>query len=100
VQESLLRERATPYPLRLSWQGTTLDYARLHWLHVTGLGEHWQEARVDAKMDAVIPAASAVTITTANVTSLRLESQRGENFGGKLAVTIDGQQLDGGSGVF
>ena len=96
VQESLLRERATPYPLRLSWQGRTLDYARLHWLHVTGLGEHWQEARVDAKMDAVIPGASVVTITTANVTSLRLESQRGENFGGGMAVTIDGQKLDGG----
>ncbi len=95
VMEDLLRERPA-YPLKISWQSRTLDYNRMHWLNVTGLAEHWQDARVDAEMDAPVPVAKTVALTTKNVTSLRLESREKENFGGALTVTIDGQTLTGG----
>jgi len=95
VMAELLQPRPA-YPLKLSWQSRTLDYHKLHWLRVTGLEEHWKEARVDAQMDASIPAAKSVTLTTQNVTSLRLESPEKENFTGAQTVTIDGQPLSGG----
>lgn len=95
VMAALLNPRPA-YPLKISWQSRTLDYNRMHWLRVTGLGEHWVEARVDAEIDAAVPAARSVTLTTRNVTSLRLVSPDRENFSGSLSVKIDGQSLSGG----
>jgi hypothetical protein len=101
VQEKVMAELLKPrpdYPLKISWQSRTLDYNRMHWVSVTGLEEHWKDARVDGEMDAPVPAAKAVTLTTKNVTSLRLESpnREKENFAGALTVKIDGQTLTGG----
>lgn len=93
VMTALLAPRPA-YPLTLHWQGRTLDYSRLHWLRVTGLQRHWEDSRVDATLDAPIPQAKSVSLTTRNITSLRLESR--DNFPGALRVTIDGQTLTGG----
>jgi acetyl esterase/lipase len=95
VMVELLKERPRS-PQELHWQSRTLDYARMHWLTVTGLGEHWKEARADAVLDAPLPSAKAVTLTTGNVTSLRLDYPDKESWPGALTITIDGQTLNGG----
>ncbi len=87
VMAELLKTRQ-PVPRQLHWQSRTLDYAKLHWLRVTGLTEHWKDSRVDASMDD----ANSVTLTTQNVTSLRLELQGS----GSLTMNIDDQSLTGG----
>lgn len=97
VMTELLKQRPD-YPLKISWQSRTLDYSRMHWVNVTGLEEHWKDVRVDAEMDAAVSAAKTVTLTTKNVTSVRLQSpgREKENFAGELTVKIDGQTLVGG----
>lgn len=87
VMTELLKPRQS-VPQQLHWQSRTLDYSNLHWVHVTGLAEHWKDSRVDAAMDH----ANSVTLTTQNVTSLRLELAARNS----LAVKIDGQPLTGG----
>jgi len=95
VMEPLLRERPRN-PQQLHWQSRTLDYSRLHWLEVTGLAEHWRDSRVDAALDAPLPSAKSIALTTQNVTSLRLHYPDKETWPGALTVTIDGQTLTGG----
>jgi hypothetical protein len=98
IQRELLAERPR-YPLALTFQTRTLDYPRLHWIEVTGLAEHWQDSRVDAVLDAPIPAARKVSLTTRNVTSLKLKPPVGEAFSGSLEIHIDGQVVSAnGSG--
>lgn len=99
IQEALLKPRTTPYPLRLSWQGQTLDYPRLHWIKATGLTHHWQDARIDARIDQPIPQATTAEITTANVSSLLLTSPDAQPFPTSLRISIDGQPLTGGGGA-
>ena len=99
VQQRVMAELLKPRPRspqEVHWQSRTLDYAQMHWLQVTGLGEHWKEARVDAAMEAPFLNAKSVTLTTQNVTSLRLVYPDKESWPAPLAVTIDGQQLSGG----
>jgi hypothetical protein len=98
IQDALLKPKENPYPLRLSWQGQTLDYPRLHWIKVTGLHHHWQDARIDASIDQPIPRANTAEITTANVASLLLTSTEGQTFPTSLRISIDGQSLSGGGG--
>jgi hypothetical protein len=95
VMAELLQARPRS-PQQLHWQGQTLDYARLHWLEVGGLAEHWKDSRVDAVLDAPLPSAKSVTLTTQNVTALRLVYPDKETWPVALSVTIDGQKLAGG----
>lgn len=95
VMTELLKPRARS-PQELHWQSRTLDYAQMHWLTVTGLGEHWKDARVEASLDAPPPSAKTVTLTTQNVTSLRLVYPDKETWPAPLTITIDGQKLTGG----
>ncbi len=95
VMEELLKERPRS-PQQIHWQGRTLDCSRIHWLQVTGLGEHWKDARVDAALDAPLPSARTVSVTTRNVTSLRLLAPDNGSWPAALAVNIDGQTLTGG----
>lgn len=102
VMTALLKPRPRS-PQQLHWQSRTLDYRQLHWLTVTGLGEHWKDARVDAVLDAPLPAAKSVTLTTHNVTSLRLMYPDKESWPGAMSITIDEQKLTargGGKGLF
>jgi predicted esterase len=90
VQEVLLHP-TLPYPLKLSLQTRTLSYNKLHWLQVTGLEEHWQEARVDAEMDKAYPHTTKLSLTTSNVSSLRICDDWLETHSNPIAINIDGQ---------
>jgi hypothetical protein len=92
IQEALLHSPAG-YPLKIAFQTRTLDYSKMHWLEVTGLERHWQDSRVDAELDKAIPDATILSLTTANVTSLKLESPLKETFRAGLTIHIDGTTL-------
>ncbi len=63
-------------PRELRFATYTLKYNRLHWLTVTGLGEHWRQARVNAKIQAL---KNTILLDTENVTSLRLDIPAGRS---------------------
>jgi len=97
IQNALLNPPAS-YPLKLSYQTRTLDYSEMYWVEATGLEEHWKDSRIDAVIDAPLPSAKKADIKTKNITSMKLRSWNGENFGGPLEVTIDGQTLTANGG--
>ena len=66
----------TKLPLELHFATFTLKYNRLHWLTVTGVDEHWQQAKVRAKL---IPAGNAIEIHADGVTSLQLSIPAGHS---------------------
>jgi poly(3-hydroxybutyrate) depolymerase len=72
-------------PETVSLETRTLRYDHMFWVQALGLGHHWQDARIDAAA-----AAGALTVTTANITALKL-SWPGLKAG--TALTIDGQKL-------
>ena len=92
VQAALLNP-VQPYPLKLSLQTRTLAYSDLHWLHVTGLEEHWQDSRVDAEIDKPYPQTTKLSLTTSNVSSLRIDETYVEKHSNPIAINIDGQVL-------
>ncbi len=65
----------------IHFQTRTLRYHTMKWLDVLGLGEHWQDARVDGGLKAGV-----VTLATKNVTALNITTKA-------TAVTLDGQKL-------
>jgi len=74
----------------------TLKYNRMHWLTVTGLGEHWAPARVDARIDR---RNNTVVVQTKNVTGLQLNFEPGRNpfaLDSAVTVLIDGQSIEEG----
>ncbi len=74
----------------VSLQTRTLRYHRQHWVEALGLGEHWQDSRIDARFES----GDRLVVTTKNVQSMRLRPPRhpGE-------ITIDGQRAAGGDGA-
>ena len=68
-------------------QTRTLRYSRMYWVQVTGLGQHWQDARVDAQL---LDGGKKVQVKTSNVTELELSPAISI---GQATVEIDGQQL-------
>lgn len=72
-------------PEQVYFQTKTLRYAKQYWVEALGLGEHWQDARVDAQADA-----KGVTATTSNITRLRLTWPKLKH---GSTVTLDGQAL-------
>lgn len=82
-----------PMPSHLKFVTWTLKYNRMRWLQVDGLEHHWEQAQVDAVMNA---SKSDVQISTNNVTALSLEFEPGGcPFDPIQAphITIDTQQL-------
>ena len=94
---SLLAERGKrKVPGQIHFATFTLKYNRMHWLTVTGLGEHWVPARVDAKIDR---RKNTVEVNTTNVTGLQLNFAPGRNpfaLDSDVTVLIDGQTVQGG----
>jgi predicted esterase len=83
------RERV---PREIDFTTYTLRYNKLAWVTVEGLGEHWQPARVEAR----IVDDAAVVVKTKNVTALKLAMPSGYcPFSPQQAValTIDGETL-------
>ncbi len=70
-------------PAELRWSTFTLRYNKVKWLHLEGLGQHWEEARVSAAR-----ADGLLTVTTKNVTAFGAEPRP---LPGR--VNIDGQEL-------
>ncbi len=78
-------------PRRITLQTRTLRYNRMFWVAATGLKQHWRDTRIDAELFGD-PAGGdgQVTLTTTNVTSLRLDPWP-QMAGTK--IFIDGQTL-------
>jgi len=66
--EDFVKEGRKSSPRKVTWQSQTLAYARMHWVRVLSLEEHWQDARVDAE----IVGPKELNVITKNVTKLRL----------------------------
>jgi dienelactone hydrolase len=82
-----------PFPRRIHFATYTLRYPTSHWVTVQGMQHHWEQARVDARIE---PDQSQFTIATSNVTALSLHCNSGEyplDPIAALPVVIDGQPL-------
>ena len=80
-------------PHELHFVTYTLKYNRMHWVTVTGLGEHWEQARVDGHLHADT---NGIELKTKNVTSLTLAISAGHspfNLRRPVTVTIDGAAI-------
>jgi hypothetical protein len=72
-----LAEQGRPrLPQRIRFATYTLKYNRLYWLTVTQLGEHWEQAAVDAEL---FPEENAVRLTVKNIEALRLAIPAGRS---------------------
>jgi pimeloyl-ACP methyl ester carboxylesterase len=81
------------YPRQVVLATYTLKYNRMHWVTVEGLGEHWQAARVTAE----VTSRSRVTLTTKNVTGLRLSFPPGFaplDIRRPVTVVVDGIEIE------
>ena len=73
-------------PAEVRLQTRTLRYNRVHWVKATGLEEHWQDSRIDARMIS----REKIEVTTRNIRSFQLSP-----FADMSAVNIfvDGKQV-------
>ncbi len=81
-------------PRELHFATYTLRYNRAFWLTVTGLGEHWEQARVDAQIKAQD---NQIEVSTQNVTGLQIDIPAGRSpFHAQKPVTvvIDKQRVE------
>jgi dienelactone hydrolase len=84
------RDRAPEHVRFTTW---TLRYNESHWVRVDGLAQHWEEARVEAR---VAPRGNAVEATTKNVTALTFTMAAGDcplSCAIAAHVKLDGQEL-------
>jgi dienelactone hydrolase len=84
------RERFPRHVVLATW---TLKYNRMHWVTVEGMGEHWQAARIVAE----VTSRSRVTLTTKNVTGVRLAFPPGFaplDVQRPVTVVVDGIELE------
>ena len=80
-----------PYPPEIRFVTYSLKYNRMKWLIVDGLEQHWEQARVIAKL-----VSGGIDVKTANVLSLTLDFGAGGApypLTYKPTVTIDGTML-------
>jgi dienelactone hydrolase len=85
------RERA---PASIRFTTWTLRYPSLAWMRITGLEQHWERARVDARVEN----RSELLIQTSNVTGLELDFAPGSapfDPTTDVAVAIDDARLEG-----
>jgi dienelactone hydrolase len=89
--DQLAAKGRNPVPREIRFTTWMLRYNRMFWLTVDAMGEQWQRARVDARIDG-----NTVHLTTANVTALHLDFERGLapfEAGSTLSVRIDGATI-------
>ena len=80
-----------PSPAEIRFTTWTLRYNKMFWITLDGMERHWDRARANAKIDG-----DAIALTTANVTALHLNFDRGLapfTSGVKPVLTIDGMRL-------
>ncbi len=81
-------------PRKIDLTTYTLRYNQRGWLSLQGLGEHWQEARVEAELNAP----GSIVLSTKNVTRLDIQflaKQWPFDAASSVQVVIDGQNLAG-----
>ena len=76
-------------PASLKFVTYTLKYDSADWVRVLGLGQHWEEARVEAARQAD----GSYVVATKNVSELQLTMPFAKN-----GVTLDGQKLSDAAG--
>ena len=80
-------------PVRVKFATWTLRYNESHWVRVERLAQHWEEARVDAR---IVRDENAVEATTKNVTAITFEMPAGRcplSCTVAAHVKLDGQEL-------
>jgi len=93
--DAIAKQGRDRVPTNLSFVTYTLRYPKAAWLTVTGLGEHWEKASVEGKIEAGY---QRIRLTTKNVTSLKIDFGPGESpFDTGHEVVIDGVSLPGPS---
>ena len=75
-------------PTSIRFTTFTLRYNSMNWITVTGLGQHWERARVNADRTE-----DGITIQTENITRLSLSPKVAD--AARKSVTIDGERLKG-----
>lgn len=81
------------FPDNVHFATFTLRYPSSHWVTVQGLGHHWDQAKVDARLDR---ANQQCIVSTSNVTAFTLHCGAGEyplDPLNALPVIIDGQSV-------
>lgn len=84
------RQGRDAYPAEIRFTTYTLRYPQLRWIRVEGMEEHWEKARVNARVGE-----GEITLETSNVNAVRIDFGAG---GWKQAsakgvkVKIDGQE--------
>lgn len=89
--DGYVKQGRNPRPAEVHLQTKTLRYNKQFWVEVTGLEEHWKEARVDAKFDG-----KAIKVDTKNVASLRIYAPwaKPEDVAGlHIPVTLNGMAV-------
>jgi pimeloyl-ACP methyl ester carboxylesterase len=84
-----------PLPRTIHFTTWTLKYNRMHWVTIDALGEHWERARVDARIHR---GDSAIEVKTANVAALTLSMPAGYcylDINQPISLSIDGQEVAG-----
>ncbi len=83
-----------PLPKKIRFVTYTLRYPNMFWVHVDGMGKHWEEARVEAEIEG----SDTVKVSTKNVTALTLNMPAGLcplDIPRAPLILIDGQSLRG-----
>ncbi|MCA9114115.1 MAG: prolyl oligopeptidase family serine peptidase [Planctomycetaceae bacterium] len=92
---SLARAGRVRTPHVIHFATYTLKYNRMKWLTVDALQQHWQQARVDARLLSP-PLLNAVALQTKNVAGLTLSIPPGDcpfEMTRPVRIEIDGQEL-------
>jgi pimeloyl-ACP methyl ester carboxylesterase len=94
----LAEERDRPrdlLPAEVTLQTRTLRYNKVHWVVALALGEHWSDARIDARRTRLPDATWRVDIATKNIAAFRCQPGSGSAASARdigEQFVIDGQQ--------
>ena len=91
VLECLQTERRQPEPRTISLRTATLKHSRAYWAEITGIEDWGRLADLSCELDE---SGTALTVTTANVTGLRLRPPSAHATSGQLRVTWNGQDAE------
>jgi pimeloyl-ACP methyl ester carboxylesterase len=89
----LAKRGRDPAPREIDFTTYTLRYPKHAWVSIEGLGEHWKEARVQAKLSDD----ESIDVQTTNVNRLTLgpfpasDAESASNHGRPKSLIIDGQ---------
>ena len=89
--EALAKRGREGLPEEIRFSTYTLKYNRMFWVTVTRLEEHWEQARVRARMDASL---NQIELETRNVTGLKFSIPPGQSpfdLTRRVVVIVDGQ---------